>query len=154
MKKIILIIGMCLLFLTGCTEKNIDGSLEDIMTSLYKGIDEEKLPALERTKLTKENIENSLFISDIDFSEGLISEPLISSIPHSVVLVRLKNSKDSKKVVEEIKENVNPRKWICVEAKNVYVLNKGDLVLLIMADTEANDSGIANAIKENFENLK
>ena len=65
-----------------------------------------------------------------------------------VVLIRLKDASKAKEVVEEIKANATPSKWICVTAENTEVLSKGDLVVLIMA----ND--LAPKIKANFENLK
>ena len=49
--------------------------------------------------------------------------------------------------IKEIKEKANPRKWICVEAENTYVVSKGDLVVLIMSNE------LAPKIKENFEKL-
>ena len=54
-----------------------------------------------------------------------------------------------------IKDNVNPRKWICVEASNVIVKSKGDLVILIMADTEMTsaEEAIAPKLEANFDNL-
>ena len=73
---------------------------------------------------------------------------MTGSIAHSVVLIRLEDAKDATKAVEDIKKNADPRKWICVEAENVYVLSKGDLVVLIMSNE------LAPKIKENFENLK
>ena len=55
----------------------------------------------------------------------------------------------------KIKESVDPRKWICVEASNVIVKSKGDLVILIMADTEMTSAGeaIAPKLEANFDNL-
>ncbi len=128
---------------------NIDGTLEEIMDKLYVGIPEEERPMmLENKKVTKEEIQNYVGTSDIDFKEALVSEPGINVIPHSVVLLRLNDEKDASNVVTKIKENVNPRKWICVEAENVIVKSKGDLVVLIMA----ND--LAKTIDANFEGLK
>ena len=46
------------------------------------------------------------------------------------------------------RSKADPRKWICVEAEKLYVLNKGDLVVLIMSNE------LADTIKTNFENLK
>ena len=49
---------------------------------------------------------------------------------------------------KQIKENANPRKWICVEAEEVVVENVGNVVLFLMADKEE-----ATPIKEAFLNL-
>lgn len=150
MKKIIslLCIVMCIFMMTGCGTKNIEGNLTDIMDKLYDGISEEEMPmATENTKLTEENFKYYAF-TDVKYKEAIASESMTGSIPHSVVLIRLEDSKDAPSVVEDIKKNADPRKWICVEAENVYVLSKGDLVVLIMSNE------LAPKIKENFEKLK
>jgi hypothetical protein len=51
----------------------------------------------------------------------------------------LKKGADIEKLKSEIKENVNPNKWVCVgvDPSNIIVDNIGDLVILIMSDTDA-----------------
>lgn len=142
---LLLIVGVILL--TGCTTKNVEGNLEDIMSKLYEGIKEDELPMmLGNIELTSENIENYVG-TKIEFKEGIASESQVGSIPHSIVLLRVDASK-VEDIKAKIKENANPRKWICVEAENVEVLSKGDLVALIMTSENF------DKIKTNFENLK
>ncbi len=136
------------LFLVGCGNKNIAGELPDIMEKLYSGIKEDELPMMtENIHLTEENFQNFAF-ADIKYQDAIASESMTGSTPHSVVLIRLKDAKDAEAAVKEIKEKADPRKWICVEAENVEVLSKGDLVVLIMSNE------LAPKIKANFENLK
>ena len=139
--------------LVGCGDKekesaskvSTSSSLTDIMEQLYDGIPEDNLPmALENTELNDENFKYYAF-ADIKYKEAIASESMTGSIAHSVVLIRLENKKDSDTAVKEIKEKADPRKWICVEAENTYVLAKDDLVLLIMSGENA------DTIKENFE---
>lgn len=138
MKKItkILLLTALSFVLIGCTtkENTIDGNLSNIMNEIYKGMPEGELPELEQTKVTKKNEEYYLGKITFSYKEALASEPLMSSIAHSVVLVRLNSSKDAEKAKKEIKEKVDPAKWVCVnvEDKNVLVESKGDLVLLVM----------------------
>ena len=101
---------------------------------------------MNNTELNDENFKYYAF-ADVDYKEAIASEAM-SSTAHSVVLIRLNDPKDAEKAVEDIEANADPRKWICVEAENTYVLSKGDLVVLIMS----ND--LAPKIKENFENLE
>lgn len=134
--------------LSGCAEKNIEGSLTDIMDKLYDGISEEEMPMMvDNVELNSENFEYYAF-TDADYKEAIASEAMTGATPHSVVLIRLKDASDAEKVVKDIEKNADPRKWICVEAENTYVLSKGDLVVLIMS----ND--LAPKIKANFEKLK
>ncbi len=156
MKKIVCLFSMLAisLLLVGCGKKeaeapkNIEGTLPEIMEKLYEGISEEEMPMMvDNITLDSENFKYYAF-ADVKYKEAIASEAMTGATPHSVVLIRLEDSKDADAAVEEIKKNADPRKWICVEASNVYVLAKGDLVLLIMS----ND--IAPKIKANFENLK
>lgn len=135
----------------GAKEKNLEGSLEELMTKVYQNIPEDKLPMmLSNTKVTEENVEYYLGTKDIEFKEALASEPMVGSIAHSVVLVRTKDNANVEEVKKKIKDNVDPRKWICVgvEENDVIVENKGNLIILIMS------SELKEDIQKGFENLK
>ncbi len=140
---------MLCLTMVGCGNKNIEGNLSDLMTKIYQDIPEEEFPMmLENREVTKENVENYLGSKEIEFKEALASESMTGSIAYSVVLVRAKEGADIEKLKQQIKENVNPRKWICVGVENVVVENKGDLIIVILSDN------LGDKIKKGFENLK
>ena len=103
---------------------------------------------LSNMEITDENVESFIGTSNVEYTEALANESMVGSIAHSVVLVRVNDSKQAIEAVEEIKNNVNPRKWICVEASNVVVKSKGNLVLLIMSNEE-----LAPKLEANFDNL-
>lgn len=151
MKRICVLLVILCALLVGCSsKKGLDGSLDDIMKEVYAGIPSDDLPALETNKVTSENL--SYYLGDVTFEykEALASEPLMSSIAHSVVLVRLNDAKDADKAMKEIKEKVDPRKWVCVGVaeENVLVVNRGDVVMLVM------DDELAQTIKDNFMNIE
>lgn len=151
MKKILFLFAAMILTisLTGCGEKNVKGSLEEIMNKVYASIPEEERPMmLMNTKITEENVEMYLGTSDIEFEEALASESGVGSIAHSVVLVRVKDGANVEEVKEKIENSANPRKWICVEAEEVEVESKGNLIILIMS-SEAN----AEKIETEFDKL-
>ena len=136
MKKILfmLVALISIISLTGCGEKNVVGSLEEIMDKVYASIPEDERPMmLMNTEVTKENVEMYLGTKDIEYEEALASESGVGSIAHSVVLVRVKDNADVEAIKEKIEKNVNPRKWICVEAEEVEVESKGNLIILIMS---------------------
>jgi len=155
MKKIISILLMFLISLSAVACKNtksdssnIEGSLSDIMAKIYKGT-ENNSPKLMQTEVTSENLSYYLGIETLDFKEALASEPMMTSIAHSVVLVKVNDGVDIEKTKTAIKEKVDPRKWICVgvEDNNVIVDSIGDLIVLIM-DNENPDT-----LHKNFKNL-
>lgn len=153
MKKIgyvFMITMICFLFI-GCgkNQSNIQEPLSDVMKKLYENISEDEMPLLETIEVTKENQEYYLGNVSFNYQEALASEPVMSSIAHSVVLIRLKDTKNIESIKKEIKEKVYPNKWICVgvEDKNVIVVSKGNLILLVM------DDEYATQIRDNFLNL-
>ena len=158
MKKILIPVIIIIAVLLGAAvgvllmpkaEKNIEGTLEEIMTKVYAGIPQEELPMmLTNMEVTSDTLEYYVGTSDIDYKEALVSESGVGSIAHSVVLVRLNDASKAEDAVAKIKENADPRKWICVEASNVIVKSKGDLVILIMSNE------LAPKLDANFEGLK
>lgn len=134
---------------------NVEGDLPTLMTELYAGIDAENLPMLGQMEVTDETFawilgtEEGFTVDGV--KEALVSEPMISAIAHTVLLVRMEEGADVEAAKKEIKDNVNPRKWICVgveDEKNVIVDSRGDLIVLIMENTHA------QTIHKNFKNLK
>lgn len=146
MKKIILIFIalICCISLSGCRNKNIEGPLEDIMTKVHASLTEEETPMmLTNIEITKENAEAYLGTSKIDFEEAIASESATGSIAHSVMLIRVKQNTNVELVEEMLEDSVNPRKWICVEAEEVEVESRGNLIIVVMSSEIATDKIIA-----------
>ena len=74
---------------------------------------------------------------EIGVTEAIVCEPMMSSKAHSVAVIRVKDGADVEFAKKEIKEKVNPAKWICVSVNplNVRVESIGNLILLAMDDT-------------------
>ena len=138
--------------LSGCENNKVEGSLEEIMTKVYSGIPEDQRPmGLTNMEVNSENVIGFLGTEDIEYEEALASESMIGSIAHSVILVRTKENADIESIKNTIKENIDPRKWICVwvEEEDVIIKNKGDLIIVIMVE----DSETRTKLEEGFDNL-
>ena len=134
-----------LFLLSGCTSSNVEGTLEEIMekvyADVYAGLADDQRPMLGNINVStdmQDNIEYYIGTDEIEYEEILASEPLMGSIAHSVVLVRMKDSADIEAAKQQIKDNVNPRKWVCVGVpeEDVIVKSKGNLIILIMVEDE------------------
>ena len=151
MKKIItltLLVITSLVILSGCQkEENIELSMNEGVDKVYVGL-EDNMPMVGSTEITKDNMKSYIGIDNLDIKEGVASEALIGSIAHSVVVLRVSDKVDVEKAKNDIKENANPRKWVCVEAEKVIVKSKGDVIILIMSNNE-----LAPKIESNFDNL-
>jgi len=123
----------------------LDGDLSTIVQKIYEGTEIE-LPNTADTLLTEENEAYYIGTTDALYTEGLASEPMMSSIAHSVVLLRVEDGADIDQIKADIKAKVDPRKWICVgvEQENVVVDSIGNLVILIMSE---NSTALHDAFK-------
>lgn len=119
--------------------KEITGSLEDLMNQIYENAVVTSKPFVFTLPVTDEMKEYCLGSSNIEFLEGVYSEPMIGSIPHSIVLIRVAEGTNINAVKQTIKNSVNPQKWICVgvDRENVIVDNIGTLIILIMSKESA-----------------
>lgn len=151
-KKLVLLLFAFLMVVTlsACGNKNVEGSLDEIVDKLVVDVDDEMKTRLESRKLTSENINQYVGTDDIKFTEGIVQEHITGSVAYSVVLLRVEDS-DIESVKTKIKENINPRKWICVgvEPEDVIIKNKGNLVIAIVVENEEYRTSISKA----FDNL-
>lgn len=67
---------------------------------------------------------------------AIVSEPMMSSQAYSLVLARVKDKADAAKIAQKMADGINPRKWVCVEANDLTVVSKDDIIMLFMADSE------------------
>ena len=126
------------------TQKPVDNrSLSEILNSIVGGLAD--LPMLMEMELDESNFEAYTFASYVKGAEAVVSEPMMGSFAHSVVLVRLPEGADIKKFANEVKSNADPRKWICVEAEKVQVSTKDNMVLLVMSSND-----VANTVTNKF----
>ena len=75
--------------------------------------------------------------SAAQLTEAAAFEPMMGSLAFSMVMVRLTADADSKTVAEAMKSGIDTRKWICVEADDVKVAGFGDVVMLIMVNSDS-----------------
>lgn len=62
-------------------------------------------------------------------------ESMMGSQAFSLVLVQVKDTADAQSVAQEMSDNIDMRKWVCVGADEKAVVGSGDVVMLIMLDT-------------------
>ena len=156
MKKICLFLAAVMLvsLLTACGGTSaassseiahVDGTLEELMEKVYEGIGEDEMPMVANTELTADNSVYYTGVESSEYKEGIASEAMISAVAHSVVLLRAEDEAAAETLKEEVKTNVDPRKWVCVESEEVITDHIGDLVILIMSSKD-----LAPKLHENF----
>ena len=124
--------------------ENLEGSLEDILAKIYdtaevsSNFKEFMDSGLQTTEITAERCGYYLGKEDIEFEEAIASEPIMSTSAYSLCLVRVKEGADIEKIKKDIKDNVDPMKWVCVgvDPENIFVDSIGDVIVLVMSNNE------------------
>jgi nitrogen regulatory protein PII-like uncharacterized protein len=135
---------------------NLEGSLEEILDKIYEtakldnDFKEYVKPMLQTEQITAEKTEYYLGKADIEFETAIASESMMSTSAYSLCIVKVKEGADVEKIKKDIKEKVDPRKWICVgvDPKNVIVDSIGNVIFLVMSD------GYAKPLHDAFLALK
>lgn len=66
----------------------------------------------------------------------VVSEPFISSQAFSAVMVKASKNANIEEMKQEMLNNIDTRKWICVSAQKVWVTNYDNIIFLVMSDEE------------------
>ena len=121
---------------------NIEGTMEELLNKVIEQRPVEFAGGVIPIDLTDTSEEGLWAVKSFTgledaslLTEAAAYEPMMGSIPFSMVMVRTKGGEDPKAVAEAMKAGVDPRKWICVEADDVKVAGIGDVVMLIMVST-------------------
>lgn len=118
---------------------NTTEDLQNAITKIYENTTIE-LPRL-NTIVVDINDSNALkYNTGLDSNEGIesvvVSEPMMSSQAYSLVLVKVKDGTDVESIKQKMFDNIDTRKWICVEAEKVYATDSQNVVCLVMSSEE------------------
>lgn len=127
------------------TPKNIN----DIINTINKN-NKDVLPELETMKVDIKNIDEVTSYTGLKTNDGIesivVSVPLITAQAYSVAIVKVKDNADVEKIKQEMLDNIDMRRWICVSAEQLYITNSGNVIFSVMADKD-----IAKAVYNDFK---
>lgn len=117
------------------------GTVDDVKTmvkSIYKDLGD-ILPALEFQKLNNSTESLNYFTGLSDSSNvkfAVVSEPLMNAQAYSLVVLKVKDTSKIESMKQEMYDNINMAKWICVSAEKLYITNSDDIIFMVMASDE------------------
>lgn len=86
-------------------------------------------------------------------NEAVASEAMIMSQAYSLVLVRANDPSKVADIAKAMKSGIDTRKWICVEADDMNVVAAGNVVMLIMVDSQLADTVTSAQIVDSFKSI-
>ena len=120
------------------------------MISIINKDNKNVLPELETMKIDVKNIDEVTsytgLTSNDDIESIVVSVPLITSQAYSVAVVKVKDTADVEKIKQEMLDNIDMGRWICVSAEQLYITNSGNVIFSVMTDKD-----IAKAVYDDFK---
>ena len=123
--------------------KHVDGTMEELLNKVIEIQPVEFMGGSMTLDLTDTSedglwmVKNYTGLDSADsITEAAFYEPMMGSIPYSMVMVRTAEGADVAAVAEGMKTGIDQRKWICVEADDLQVVSFGDVVMLIMVGSD------------------
>lgn len=119
--------------------ESVDPELENIAKELYAGLSEEMNYVF--YILDEASFESYTFVPYQEGITGVSADPMISSIPHSLVLLKITDeSIDGNALATQIEENADLNKWICVSADAKKAIYKDGYIMFVMSDKDTVDT--------------
>jgi len=120
--------------LTGTMEENVNKIMEKNPAEFMGG----QMP-VDLQDTTEDGLWALKSFTGLDSPEKIsdiaVYEPVTGSQAFSLVLVRVKNPADTKQIAQQMKDNIDPRKWICAMADQVMAAGYGDVAMFVMLDS-------------------
>lgn len=113
--------------------------IKEMFNSIYTKLKNE-LPSLETQKIDVSDSTQVKEYTGLKSNENVeaivVSEPLMSSQAYSAVAVKVKDGANIESMKQEMLDNVDMAKWICVSASNLYITNSGNTIFMVMSDDD------------------
>lgn len=146
MKKIALFLAVTIIMslLAGCggsakpAVTAPEGTTEELINKIYENVTVE-LPLMTIPVDFADEYSVSAY-TGLNGTESLVeasaSESMIGAQAYSLVLVRLNDADQAETIAQSMFDNIDTRKWICVEATEKQAVVCGDLVMFVMLDPQ------------------
>ena len=113
--------------------------IKNLLETIYSD-NKDVLPNLEISEIDVTDSELVTSYTGIQNAQNVenlvILEPLMSSQAYSAGILQVKSNVNVESIKEEILNNINMRKWICVSAEKLYITNYNNIVFFVMADED------------------
>lgn len=128
--------------------------MKKMINAVYSKLGDQ-LPSLETSTISSSDINQVKTYTGLQSTDNIekivVSEPLISAQAYLLATVKVKDGADIEKMKQEMLNNLDMRKWICVSAEKLYITNHENTIFMIMSSAEWADP-VYNAFKEYVDN--
>lgn len=133
--------GIVLIKKTGKKELKLQTTeeMQSMLETIYSS-EKVDLPQLETAVIdVNDSVQVSVFTglqSNKNVEELVVSVPLMNAQAYSLAIVKVSENADIEQMKQEMKDNIDMRRWICVSAEKLYITNYENVIFLVMASED------------------
>ena len=171
---IAVVMTLSMAVLTGCgnrgdrtsdevsTEENVDAAgmvhlnsadeVSAFFDEVYGGVAEDLLP-MGGAVMTELDLGDADLLSyhagltDLEGIDGVyLSESMMSSTPYSAIYIRTADGADTEGIRQQLMDNIDPAKWVCVTAEQEYAVSFGNDIFFVMGYQDTASEVLAKAV--------
>lgn len=119
---------------TTATEINMKKMFDTIYADLKDQLPDSLTTQEINVKDGEQVAEYTGLVSTENVEKLLVSEPMISSQAYSAIALKVKAGVDIEGIKQEMLDNLNMNKWICVSAEKLYITSYNNIIFAVMSD--------------------
>ena len=118
--------------------------VDAFINEIYTQIPEDKMPgAIGNMELSLEDMDAVTYYTGLTDATGVdsivVSESMIGSVAYSLLYIRTNDEGDAQQIAQNVMDNIDPAKWICVTAEKQIAVTLGKDVFFVMTSAETAD---------------
>lgn len=121
------------------TKLQTSEEIQAMITSIYSSANIQ-LPKLETMDIPVTDLMQLQAFTGLESNENIetlvVSTPFINAQAYSLAVLKVNNNANIDKIKQEIYDNIDMRKWICVSAEKLYITNYDNIIFVIMSSEE------------------
>lgn len=134
---------------------NLTGTMEETVNAINEAHAQMELPLMVMA-LDLTDVDSLTYNTGLTSAEGItdaaICEPMMGQA-YSLVLVRAEDADKAAEVAQHMFDNVDTRKWVCVEADTKIAASYGDVAMFFMVNSDFAEQVTTATMLEAFKTV-
>lgn len=139
----IIAVGIIVVKLKGGEKKDLKlqtaEEIQNMLETIYSS-EKVELPALETSVIDKTDVAQVTTYTGLKSNENIeelvVSVPFINAQAYSLAVVKVNEKANIEQMKQEMLNNIDMRRWICVSAEKLYITNYENIIFLVMSSEE------------------
>ncbi len=113
--------------------------IKNMLKTIYNNLGD-NIPSLDTGEISTDDTEMVKSLTGLETTDMIdsivVSQPMMNAQALEVAVIKTRENANINNMMDEIKNNVDMNRWICVSADKLYIASSGDVIFMVMADSD------------------